>query len=334
MATSMAAQAWSADAMRSDTRWIVHLSDAERRDVAQVARALSSGGVASDRIEPTAFAGAGFGRTLDAVERDLATGRGFVLLRGFPLDVLSPREIDYGYAAIGRRLGRIVAQNPRGDVIGAVTDMAGDWKKDPTVRGYQTRMHMDFHSDSCDVVGLLCVRPAKTGGESAIVSSVALYEHLAATAPDVLAVLTRDFCYDRRGEETPGVLPYYATALFHWHDGAMFNRYCREYIESAQRFPAAPRLTADQIRALDMFDTLCCDDRWMLKMDFRPGDIQLLNNHVILHSRTAFEDHDDPQRKRLLKRLYINNREASQRPACYASRFSDPDNWALAAMAA
>lgn len=128
------------------------------------------------------------------------------------------------------------------------------------------------------------------------------------------------------------MLPYYETALFHEHNGEIFNRYCREYIESAQRFPQVPRLTPEQISAMDEFDRLCHSSEFILHMDFKRGDIQFLNNHVILHSRTAFEDFEELEKRRLLWRLYVSNRKASDRPACYESRFSDPERWALSAI--
>lgn len=327
--------AWTGVSMQDATRWTVMFSDEEREEIAFIAKALIGSGTATDEIGSAMFARrpSSLHATLLSAAHDVLGGRGFVLFRGFPMDSLTEQEAAYGYAAIGRYFGRLVAQNPQGDVIGKVMNYAKDWKADPTSRGYQTAMHMDFHSDSCDVVGLLCVNPAKSGGLSAIVSSVAIYNFMKAHAPSLLERLCGTFYYDRRGEEVAGVDPYYQTSLFHEHAGEMFNRYCREYIESAQRFDAVPRLGAEQLAAMDEFDRLCHSDKFIVHMDFCRGDIQFLNNHVILHSRTGFEDHAEHRRRRLLWRLYVNNRSEAQRPACYQSRFSDPERWALGSLA-
>ncbi|AWB34959.1 TauD/TfdA family dioxygenase [Orrella marina] len=319
-----------------DSDWVVEFTPDEQNQIRNVARKLEQQECPTDQIPDLIFEemNGTLHETLCNAGKQVLEGLGFVLFRDFPLDGLSERESAYGYAAVGRYFGRLQAQNPKGDVIGKVMNMAKDWKSDPTVRGYQTSMHMDFHSDSCDCVALLCVNPAKSGGLSAIVSSVSIYNHMREHSPDLLKVLCRPFSYDRRGEEKDGVSPFYETALFHQHDGEIFNRYCREYIESAQRFPEVPRLTKEQIEAMDEFDRLCHSADFILHMNFRRGDIQFLNNHVILHSRTAFEDFEEMDRRRLLWRLYVSNRMNLQRPPCYESRFSDPERWALSAMKA
>ncbi len=325
--------AWLPASLNTDD-WVVCFSPQECQQIVEVARELAALDCPTDKIADNIFRDrpGSLHKTLEVVSRDVVNGRGFILLRNFPIDELNEREAAYGYAAIGRYFGRLQAQNPKGDVLGKVTNLDKDWKSDPTARGYQTNMHMDFHSDSCDCVALLCVNPAKSGGLSAIVSSVSIYNHMREHTPELLETLCQDFTYDRRGEEKNGVLPYYKTALFHEHNGEVFNRYCREYIESAQRFPDVARLTPEQIAAIDEFDRLCHSDQFILHMDFRRGDIQFLNNHVILHSRTAFEDYQEQSKRRLLWRLYVSNREAAERPSCYESRFSDPERWALSAI--
>lgn len=325
--------AWTHAMAKQPDTWTISFTDAERDQITALSKALAQENRPTDAIESQLFQAqpGTLHQTLQDAANEVLDGRGFVLFRGFPLNSLDKREAAYGYAAVGRYFGRVIAQNPQGDVIGKVMNQSKNWKTDSTVRGYQTSMHMDFHSDSCDVVALLCINPAKSGGLSAIVSSVAIYNHMAEHEPDLVEVLCQPFAYDRRGEEVAGVLPYYSTALFHEHGGEVFNRYCREYIESAQRFPDVPRLSSQQLAAMDEFDRLCHSDEFILHMDFQRGDIQFLNNHVILHSRTAFEDHEELERRRLLWRLYVSNRSAQQRPACYESRFSDPERWALRA---
>jgi hypothetical protein len=193
--------------------------------------------------------------------------------------------------------------------------------KDPNVRIYQTRERQNYHTDSCDVVGLLCLQPARAGGLSSLVSTVTIFNELRRRRPDLAQVLFEPIETDRRGEVPPGEKPFFRVPIFNWHAGLLTTIYHRPYIESARRFPEVPPLTALQVEALDWFDKLANDPALHFFMEFRAGDVQLVHNHTLLHDRTAFEDWPEPERRRHLLRLWLAPPQARALPPVFAQRF-------------
>jgi len=126
---------------------------------------------------------------------------------------------------------------------------------------------------------------------------------------------------DRKGEIPEGKLPFYRMAVFHWHEGFLSAIYARDFIEGAQRFPEADRLTDRQAAAMDLLDELAADPSLRLDMTLEPGDMQFLHNHQILHARTAYEDHPEPERRRHLLRLWLSPPNGRPLPAVFAERY-------------
>jgi len=312
--------AWRGAEMAKSGDWIYALS---ARETGEIEAALGS--VKRRKLEILDITRAEFplptlGPALDRLHRELLQGRGFVLIRGIPREKYSTAEMATIFWAIGAYFGRAVSQNAKGHVLGHVRDL-GYRIQDPNVRTYQTTRRQYYHADSCDFVGLICLQKARRGGLSAIVSSVTLYNEMLARDPALTRVLFEPFCVDRRGEVPPGMKPYYTIPVFNWHAGLLTTYYVRRYIESAQRFEDVPRLTDQQIKALDLFDSLADDPLLHLKMDFEPGDIQLLHNHQILHDRTDFEDWLEPERKRHLLRLWLCPPDGRPMPEVFAQRW-------------
>jgi hypothetical protein len=190
------------------------------------------------------------------------------------------------------------------------------------VRYYQTHRKLEYHTDSCDIVGLLCLKPAKAGGESFIVSSMTLYNEVCRRRPDLVPALFQPYPTDRRGEVPEGMQPWFDMPIFHWHAGRLSCIYVRQYIESAQRnFPQAARLTPQQIEAMDLLDALSNEPDIHLSMAFQPGDMQFLHNHVILHSRNDFENWPEPERHRHLLRLWLAPAQGRPLPEVFAPRY-------------
>jgi hypothetical protein len=234
----------------------------------------------------------------------LDAGRGFVLVRGVPVDEFGEDGSAIAYVALGVHLGVPVSQNAAGDLLGHVRDDGSD-PDDPTVRRYRTRLTQPFHVDGSDVVGLLCLQPAKSGGLSQIVSSVTVFEEVARRRPDLVGLLQQPWYFDRYGEERPGERPWFAMPILSRLPERFRFVYLRWYIDKAQTHPEVPRLTDAQVELLDLIDALAQDPELHLDMDFVPGDIQWLANRTILHSRTGYEDHDDANRRRHLLRLWL-----------------------------
>jgi hypothetical protein len=319
--------AWHADDLAADQRWVYELSG---KDVSELEAALEHSkriNIAVPALKREHFPLPNMTNRLGAILRELEEGLGIVLVRGLPIERYTKQDAGTIFWGLGAHLGRAVAQNAYGDVLGHVRDLGKDWTKDMTARGYQTTAYQPFHNDSCDVVGLFCLRTAKSGGLSSIVSSVSIHNEMVRSRPDLARVLYEPFYVDRRGEQAAGDAPYYITAIFNFHRGRLFNRFNRMYIESAQRFSDVPRLTPEQKEALDLFDALCMDERLRFNMDFRQGDMQFLNNYVTLHSRTSYEDYPDPDKKRHLLRLWLFTPGLADIPDGLRMRYRDMDAW-------
>ena len=312
--------AWYGRDMAERNDWIYHLSPSEAREVEDALVSVQRHGLEIIDIEQRDFPLPSLGPILDAIRLELLTGRGFVLLRGLGMENRSVTDAATIFWGIGRYLGRAVSQNGKGHLLGHVHDL-GYHVDDPNARVYQTTERQCYHTDSCDIVGLFCVRPAKSGGLSSITSSVTLFNEMLARSPVLTRAMFRPFCVDRRGEVPDGMKPYFTVPILNWHAGNLSTYYVRRYIESAQRFPEVPRLTSEQIQALDLIDALADDPALHLKMDFQPGDMQFLHNHQILHDRTAFEDWSEPSEKRHLLRLWLCPPDGRAIPACYSTRY-------------
>lgn len=256
----------------------------------------------------------------DSWRQTLLHGRGFVLARGLPTDSWDMEQTAAAWYGLGLLLGTPRSQNARGHLLGHVRDL-GLSTDDPKVRIYQTTERQTFHTDSCDVVGLLCLKTARTGGESAIVSSMQIYNEMHARCPDLLAALFSSFPTDRRGEIPAGKKAWFDIPVFNHHAGHLSVIYARRYIMSSARLDGPRRLTDREVAALDMFDELANDPALNLKMTFRPGDIQLVHNHTILHDRLAYQDWPEAVRKRHLLRLWLAIPGARPLPEVYAERY-------------
>lgn len=319
--------AWRAADLEDEKRWVYELTstDIEQLDAAlQITkrRRLEVPNIGIDDFPLSALAD-----QLSRILAELERGLGVALIRNFPMERYTKPDAGTIFWGIGAHLGRAVAQNAYGDVLGHVRDLGKDWTTDMNARGYQTTLHQPFHNDSCDVAGLLCLRTAKSGGLSSFVSSVSVHNAIAEKNPDLWSVLWKPFYVDRRGEQAEGHTPYYLTPIFSDHAQKLFVRYNRMYIESGQRFDEAPRLTPQQIEALDQFDALCHDDELRYDMALRPGDMQFLNNYVVLHSRSEYEDYPEPDRKRHLLRLWLFTPGLEDIPDTLRMRYRDMDAW-------
>jgi hypothetical protein len=296
---------WRAADVADPATWTIELTDDQRHELASVARSAR----ASGRTPATlTIEDAPLPRLADVVRRVvevLARGVGFVLLRRFPVDLLDEADIELAYFALGLQLGTPVSQDAAGTLLGHVRDERVE-RTGPEVRLYRTRERQDFHTDGADIIGLLCLHNASAGGQSKLASSYAVYNEILRRRPDLLEVLYEPMWWDRNGEEPPGDDPAFPLPVLHDVDGAPRVFYIGWYIRDAQRHPQVPRLTDAQREALDLIETISNDPEFHVEMDFRPGDVQLLNNAVILHAREAYEDHPDLDQRRHLLRLWLS----------------------------
>src|ERR1043166_1308782 len=314
------ASAWYGPDLKDRTDWIEHLSEAEITELESTARELAKSSVDLSSITTEDFPLPTLGPRLRLLLQEVLNGRGFVLIKALPVERWTKREAAIAFFGIGAPLGALRMQNAAGHLLGHVKDL-GRTSLDPNARIYQTRERQTHHPDSCDVVGLLCLRTAKSGGLSSLVSSTTIFNEMRRRRPDLLSVLLDPIETDRRGEVPEGGAAYFSIPVFNWHEGALSAIYQRQYIESARRFSGVPPLSQIQIEALDLFDELANDPKLNLTMELQPGDIQLVHNHSILHDRTAFEDFAEPDRKRHLLRVWLAPLSAHPLPEVFAERF-------------
>jgi hypothetical protein len=315
--------AWYGPELARSTDWIARLSESEIAEVESATRRLAE--LSESSFDLTSISGQDFplptlGTRLRELLGEVLNSRGFVLIRALPVERWSKRDAAIAFLGIGVHLGRLRMQNAAGHLLGHVKDL-GRSSEDPNARIYQTHERQTFHTDSCDVVGLLCLQGAKSGGLSSLVSSTTIFNEMRRRRPDLLRVLLDPIETDRRGEVPEGSKPYFCIPIFNWHRNQLSAMYQRQYIESARRFSGVSALTPLQIEALDLFDELANDPALNLQMELQPGDMQFVHNHTLLHDRTAFEDFPEPERKRHLLRLWLAPPNARPLPEVFAERF-------------
>ena len=312
--------AWRGPDMARPSDWTEPLPEAEVAELEAAAAPLAARHADIAALTAADFDLPTLAPRLARIRAEVLNGRGFALLRGLPVARWSTRMAATAFFGIGSHLGNAVSQNAHGHVLGHVRDL-GLRSDDPNVRIYQTAERQTFHTDSCDIVALLCLQTARFGGDSALVSSGTLWNELRRRRPDLARLLLEPIATYRRGEVPPGGLPIFTIPVFNPHDGLMSAIYQRQYIDSAQRFEQAPRLTPAHVEALDLLDSLANDPALHFLMRLERGDVQLVHNHTLLHDRTAFTDGPEPEPRRHLLRLWLAPPDARPLPAVFAQRY-------------
>ncbi len=315
--------AWvGADLRQRPSEWTYTLSAAELAEIEAAVAVVQASGRDIGALTRDAFPLPRFGSTLDALRHEVLEGRGFVVLRGWPVLDKTIAQNAIAYCGIGGYFGAMRSQNAAGHLLGHVRDIgAPPADKVPTVRAYQTSERQMFHTDGADIVGLICLRTARAGGLSSLVSSMSLYNRMVTERPDLVERLFAPIPFDRRGEVPAGALGWFTVPVMLDYAGRLTIHYSRRNINSSQRHSDCPRLTDKDCEALDLFDTLANDKDLRLDMALEPGDMQFLHNHTILHDRTAFEDWPEEHRKRHLLRLWLSPPDGRPLDPRLAERF-------------
>lgn len=313
--------AWLGAEMKAHPeRWLVSLTASEIAELENAAESYLRRNKNIAEITKESFPLPQLGAHLEQLKTRLLAGLGFELIRGLPVENYSQEFAATIFCGVGAHLGSARSQNAAGHILGHVRDTGAD-ARDPNTRIYQTSERQTFHTDSSDVVGLLCIREAMEGGDSLLVSTSTIYNEMQARRPDLAALLFEPIATDRRGEVPENEKPYLEIPVLNWHAGFLTGFYQRQYIDSAQRFPDAPRLTPDRVEALDLFDALANDPNLHVSMRLQPGDMQFVYNHALLHDRTGFRDWPDASRKRHLLRLWLSMAGDRPLPDCFRQRY-------------
>ena len=318
--------AWLGRDMLASTEWIHPLPARAVDEIDAALRDVQRRGLAWPKFGRDDFPLPTLSHDLAGVLDELENGRGFVLLRGIPVERYSDDELKTLSWGVGSHLGWPRFQNAMGELIGEVRDenrRYGEVREpsmDPTLgRSSRSKARsagpLRWHTDRCDVVSLLTIRKAKQGGLSKIVSAVSVSNAIRERRPDLHALLCQDYVRSRQGEESGGERKTFAMPIFCWHEGKFSTQYSRTFVEAAQKLPGVPPHTPAHDEALDLHAAVC--EELCLVMDFEPGDLQLLNNHVIYHGRTDYEDAVGQDQDRLLLRLWLATPNSRPLPPSY-----------------
>jgi TfdA family taurine catabolism dioxygenase TauD len=312
--------AWTVAEVEADKSWIYRLSDTESAELLLAVRAAgdpdrpildwSREDFAFDKALPM----------LAAAFREVRDGRGMALVKNLPRAGVTPAEFRLMTWAIGLHFGVARPQNRASDYLTEVKD-AGLAYRSPTGRGYNSKTELDFHGDSADVVLLSCYNQAPVGGMSMCASAATAFDMVKAERPEYAQVLTTDYPFSRNGEQPAGEDPWFAVPLCALRDDRVFCKWNRNRIENAQKLDGVPPLTALQRDAMEYFDLVLRRPENMFSLYLEPGDLQILCNQSMLHSRTSFEDHVDEDKKRTLYRLWLAPPESRRLPESWAVFF-------------
>ena len=300
---------WTAKDLQDTSRWIRYFSAAELEAVDQAITAAKQAGLQLGGLSRDNFALPALRASFDRVLSELENGLGFFVLRGLPAGKYSKDDMRLLYWGMGLHLGTAVSQSNRGDMLGDVRDFGVDTfaKKG---RGYMSKQHLEFHADTCDVVCLMVLRVAKSGGLSRFCSSIAIHDEIARTRADLLDVLYQPYGMSWKGQELPGEPGWYLQPMYSKEQGLLSSRFIPQHVigysVDAALFPELPPLSLRQREAIEVVQALANDPTFYGEMMFEPGDMQFMNNHVMYHSRTEFEDHGDADKKRHLIRLWLS----------------------------
>jgi hypothetical protein len=299
--------------------WNFTLSPEQQKEVLSALDQVRRHGLDIQAIRRRDFPLPDFGPVLDALRQDVIRGRGFVLLRGLPVDGLPIEDVATLYWGVGTYFGAPRAQNARGHLLGHVTDVQG--KVIERARGYLTSRHLPYHCDYVDIVTLLCLRKAKSGGLSSLVSSHTIHNEMWRRRPDLAERLYGAIAHDRHDEVPPGKGPWYELPIFNHYRDRLCIYFIRRNIESTSVYPDARRITPELEEALDFLQGLANDPELHLKMAFEPGDMQIIHNHQIMHDRTAYEDWPEAEKRRHLLRLWLAPPDGIALPEAFAGLY-------------
>lgn len=296
--------AWKVAHFGSPIDYTIELTPTHLGDIRDALHKIKAAGLGLDDLGREHFPFPSLKGLLGEVEREIADGRGFVVVRRLPVEDYSKDEIGMIFWGMGTHLGRGLSQSVMGDRLGHVRDFSRD---DPLARAYRNKQELSPHTDSCDLVGLMCLRNAETGGVSRLTSALSVHNTMVDECPEALARLYHGYAFHRRGEEQPGELPYtpYPVPVFSNTDGCVSARYVRTYVEAGEAAAGRP-MNATELAVLDRFEEITKRPELMLEFTLQPGEMYFLNNYTILHARSAFDDGDvEEDRRRHLLRLWL-----------------------------
>jgi hypothetical protein len=312
--------AWTAADLARDDGWRFYLDENARQHLrSMISRAADPDRSLFDYTRNDFDPGPAL-KTLDAAFELAKHRTGIALVHGLPRQGMSETEFRLLTWAIGLHMGVARPQGKATQYLSEVRD-AGNAYRTGTGRGYSSNAELDYHTDSADIVALSCFNRAASGGMSIVTSSHAAYRAFAAEHPALLHWLHHPLAFSRQGEEAPDEGPFVVQPVFDAAQGRLVGRWNWNRVTSAQAIESAPRLDPEHRYALERFDELLRREDLAYSMWLEPGDLQIINSHTTVHSRTEFVDHDEPEHKRLLYRLWLAPADSIPLPESWLDLF-------------
>jgi alpha-ketoglutarate-dependent taurine dioxygenase len=307
------AAAWRVADLEHDKTWAFELDDRARRDLLGALDKAAEPDKSLLDYRRGDFDLGSAGRVINAALEEVKHGRGVALIHGLPREELDDKQFELLTWAIGLHAGVARPQGKATQYISAVRD-AGMAYRTGTGRGYSSNAELDYHTDSSDIVFLSCYNRAASGGMTIVTSSIAAYEVMAKEHPEMIEWLHRPVHFSRQGEQAPDEGAWVLQPIFDEAGDKLFSRWNWNRVTSAQKLPGVPPLADEHWAALRQFDEIVRRPALAYSMWLQPGDVQIVNSHVTLHSRTEFVDHEVPAQKRLLYRLWLAPPDSERLP--------------------
>ncbi len=315
---------WHGNQFTQDLSWVHEVSEPDIGDLENALAHAKHSGVTPGKFSKNDFPLSAFGNKIKTLLDEVQDGRGFAIFRGLPVERYERSDLEIIFWGIGAYMGQVISQNSKGDLIAEVTDKGASYDTAVNDRGYMSRDKLNPHVDTSDMTALLCVRKAGKGGMSSLTSSAAIYNKILSSRPDMLEILYRGFHHDLRGEGPTGSLTevtHSRIPVFSYYQGLLSCCYNDKIMRSAHEKINMP-LTDDEKESIDFLLEIAESPELRCDFELEVGDIQFINNYVLLHSRSAFESHPDPAERRCLLRMWMN----CQNPRPLAPDFSDRYN--------
>lgn len=295
--------AWTTESVRSKADIAYTLSKEELSALDTALNEVKSRGLAVEEVTAGDFPLGGLEKVVAGWIQEIDYGKGLVFLQGIPVARYTKDDCALIFWGIGAHMGEAQSQSLAGDRLGHVVNLGGD---NPRYRAYQNSTELALHTDATDIVGMMCLVPAREGGLSGYAGAAAIYNELLDHHPDVLPILCEGFHYHLFGEHAPGESPVTEekTPVFSEKDGCLSISYLRSYIEMAFAHMGKEK-TAAESEALDTLDQVAHGPKCFRQFMLSPGDMLFFSNYTVLHNRTAFVDDDDLDKRRHLLRLWL-----------------------------
>jgi len=311
---------WKGDAVWNRPDACHYLSTSDISALRQALKREDLAGAAAHVIHPEVFQMPELDGVLGKARQELENGCGVFRLRNLDLCGLDVKAVERIFRLLTCQIGTPISQSASGETLFHVCD-AGFPAGHSQARGPNTRQGLSFHTDRCDIIAFACVRQALAGGENLLVSAAALHNHLLQERPDLLRQLYQPFIWKRHNIDTGNQRPWCELPIFAPWKGKFMGNIMRVLIERGHQLPNIPNLTVLQREALDTLESLARRPEFHTRFLQQPGDLLFVNNLLVWHSREPFQDAAEPDRKRLLLRIWLATAFSRELDPIYAGLY-------------